>query len=67
LAAGPIKKVVIFLENHTNDDAASEVAGVDGDLSLTPAPDVVSPDPPHDHPHWMRRNETGQPPLPAPV
>jgi phospholipase C len=55
---GPINKVVIiFLENHTLDDAASDVAGVDGDLSLPPAPDLVSPDPPHDHAHWMRRND----------
>jgi hypothetical protein len=56
--ASPITKVVmILLENHTLDNVASEVAGVDGDLSLPPAPDVVSPDPPHNHAAWMRRND----------
>ncbi|MBJ7611799.1 MAG: hypothetical protein JF924_05690 [Candidatus Dormibacteraeota bacterium] len=56
--ASPITKVVIiFLENHTLDNMASEVAGVDGDLSLPAAPDVVTPDPPHDHASWMRRND----------
>jgi phospholipase C len=56
--ASPITKVVIiFLENHTLDNVASEVAGVDGDPSLPPAPDVVSPDPPHNHAAWMRRND----------
>jgi phospholipase C len=55
--ASPIQKVVIFfMENHTTDNAASEVAGVDGDLSLPPSPDVVVPDPPHDHAHWLTRN-----------
>jgi phospholipase C len=54
--AGQISKVVIlFLENHTTDNMASEVAGVDGNPSLPLAPDVVVPDPPHDHPHWMTR------------
>jgi phospholipase C len=54
--AGQISKVVIvFLENHTTDNIASEVAGVDGNPSLPLAPDVVVPDPPHDHSHWMTR------------
>ncbi len=54
--AGRIEKVVVlFMENHTLDNLASEVAGVDGDASLPPAPDVVFPDPRHDHAHWMRR------------
>ena len=34
-----------------------EVASTDGDLTLASAPDVVVPDPPHDHSHWMRRNQ----------
>ena len=55
--ANPIQKVVIFfMENHTTDNFASDVAGVDGDLSLPLAPDVVIPDPPHDHAHWLTRN-----------
>mgnify|MGYP001791416818 CR=1 FL=1 len=55
--ASKIHKVVIFfMENHTTDNAAGEVAGVDGDLSLPPAPDVVVPDPPHDHAHWLTRD-----------
>jgi phospholipase C len=58
--ASPISKVVIiYLENHTFDNVASEVAGTDGDPSLPPAPDVVTPDPPHDHAAWMRRNDPG--------
>jgi phospholipase C len=59
--AGSIEKVVIFFfENHTFDNLASEVAGADGDPTLPLAPDLVVPDPPHDHAHWMLRN-TGQP------
>jgi phospholipase C len=55
--ASPIQKVVIFfMENHTTDNVASEVAGVDGDLALPLAPDVVTPDPPHDHAHWLTRD-----------
>jgi len=47
--ASPIQKVVIFfMENHTTDNFASEVAGVDGDLSLPLGPDLVVSDPPHD-------------------
>ena len=58
-AGVPIEKVVIvFLENHTLDNLASEVAGVDGDPSLPPAPDVVLLDPPHTHGAWMRRDAT---------
>ena len=38
----PITKVVIiYLENHTFDNVASEVPGTDGDRSLALAPDVV--------------------------
>jgi phospholipase C len=59
--ASPIEKVVIiFLENHTLDNLASEVSGVSGDLSLSLAPDVVTPDPPHGHQYWMAR-KTGWP------
>jgi len=54
----PISKVVIiFLENHTFDNAAGDVPGTDGDRSLPQAPDVVAPDPPHDHAAWMRRDD----------
>lgn len=54
----PISKVVIvFLENHTFDNAASDVQGTDGAASLPPAPDVVTPDPPHNHAAWMRRDD----------
>ncbi len=56
--ASPISKVVIiFLENHTLDNISSDVPGVNGDGTLPPAPDVVIPDPPHDHAAWMRRND----------
>lgn len=54
------KVVILFMENHTFDNLASEVAGADGATDLPLAPDVVVPDPPHDHAHWMLR-ETGQP------
>jgi phospholipase C len=55
--ASPIQKVVIFfMENHTTDNFASEVAGVDGNLALPLAPDVVVHDPPHDHAHWLTRD-----------
>jgi phospholipase C len=56
--AGPTKiaKVVIFfMENHTTDNAASDVPGVNGNKALPLAPDVVVPDPPHDHDHWKLR------------
>ena len=33
------------------------MAGVDGDLALPLAPDVVVPDPPHDHAHWLTRDK----------
>jgi len=49
------KVVIVFLENHTLDNVASDVAGVDGDPSLPPAPDVVLLDPFHGHRSWMRR------------
>ena len=56
--ASPIQKVVIFfMENHTTDNVASEVAGVDGNSALPLAPDVVVHDPPHDHAHWLTRDE----------
>jgi len=48
--------VIFFMENHTTDNFASEVAGVDGDLSLPLGPDLVVSDPPHDHPHWLTRD-----------
>jgi hypothetical protein len=49
-AADVIEKVVIFfLENHTYDNLASDVAGGDGDTTLTGAPDVVTADPSHGH------------------
>ena len=53
--AGPTKiaKVVIFfMENHTTDNIASDVPGVNGNKALPLAPDIVVPDPPHDHGHW---------------
>ncbi len=54
--ASPIHKVVVFfMENHTLDNLAGEVAGVDGDPSLPLAPDLVAPDPPHDHARWLTR------------
>jgi phospholipase C len=57
MATAQIAKVVIFfMENHTTDNIASEVAGVDGNPALPLAPDVVVPDPPHDHGHWDTRN-----------
>jgi phospholipase C len=55
-ATAPISKVVIFfMENHTTDNFASDVAGVNGDPALPLAPDMPVPDPPHDHGHWMIR------------
>jgi phospholipase C len=55
--ASPIQKVVVFfIENHTTDNAASEVVGVEGDLSLPAAPDVAVPDPPHNHAAWLTRD-----------
>jgi phospholipase C len=54
----PVSKVVIFfMENHTTDNVASGIPGVKGDPSLPTAPDVVIPDPPHDHHHWMMRKD----------
>jgi len=53
---GKIKNVVIlFMENHTTDNVASEVPGVNGNPALPLSQDVVTPDPPHDHEHWMIR------------
>src|ERR1700686_658715 len=49
------KVVILFYENHTLDNFASEVNGINGDLQLPLAPDVVDPDPNHDHSHWMNR------------
>lgn len=49
------KVVIFFMENHTTDNIASEVAGVNGNKALPLAPDVVVPDPPHDHGHWDSR------------
>jgi phospholipase C len=49
------KVVIFFMENHTTDNIASEVPGVDGNKALPLAPDVVVPDPPHDHGHWDAR------------
>src|SRR6267378_880048 len=55
-ATTPVSKVVIFfMENHTTDNVASDVPGVSGNPTLPLAPDVVVPDPPHDHGHWMQR------------
>jgi len=51
--------VILFMENHTFDNLASEVAGADGDPALPLAPDVVVPDPRHDHEHWMLRQTGG--------
>jgi len=55
--AGKIAKVVIFfMENHTTDNLASEVPGVNGNKALPLAQDIVVPDPLHDHAHWETRN-----------
>jgi phospholipase C len=54
-AQGPTKitkVIILFMENHTTDNIASEVAGVNGNQALPLASDVVVPDPPHDHGHW---------------
>jgi phospholipase C len=48
--------VIFFMENHTTDNVASDVPGVNGDPSLPLSQDVVTPDPPHDHEHWKVRN-----------
>ena len=48
--------VILFMENHTTDNVASDVPGVDGDPALPLSQDVVTPDPPHDHEHWLLRN-----------
>ena len=54
-AMAPVSNVVVmFMENHTFDNLASDVAGVDGDLSLALAPDRPH-DAPHNHQAWMRR------------
>ena len=54
-ALSPITNVVImFMENHTYDNLASDVAGGDGDLSLALAADHPH-DAPHNHAAWMRR------------
>src|SRR5258707_3141894 len=56
MAAPKITKVVIFfMENHTTDNVASEVPGVNGNKALPLAPDIVAPDPAHDHGHWDTR------------
>ena len=49
------KVVIFFLENHTTDNIASDVPGVKGNLRLPLSPDVVVPDPRHDHGHWNLR------------
>src|SRR5215472_17849041 len=46
------KVVIFFMENHTTDNIASDVPGVNGNKALPLAPDIVVPDPPHDHGHW---------------
>ena len=43
------------MENHTTDNMASDVPGVNGDPSLPLAPDVVVHDPGHRHEDWMAR------------
>ena len=56
-AGTPVSKVVIFfMENHTTDNLASDVPGVNGDTKLPLAPDVVTHDPGHRHEDWMARN-----------
>jgi phospholipase C len=59
---GVINRVVIlFFENHTVDNFASEVKNVNGDLNLPiiklpPRPnDFILHDPPHGHTDWMNR------------
>lgn len=47
--------VIFFMENHTTDNFASDIAGVKGNPVLPLAPDMAVPDPPHDHGHWILR------------
>ena len=49
--------VILFLENHTFDNLASDVVGTDGNTALAVAQDIVTPDPGHGHPDWMKRND----------
>jgi phospholipase C len=51
------KVVILFFENHTFDNLASDVAGVDGNTALPEAPDVMVKDPNHRHEAWMARND----------
>lgn len=53
--------VILFFENHTLDNVASEIKGVNGDASLPvyplapPPNDFVTPDIPHMHTDWLNR------------
>jgi phospholipase C len=53
--------VILFMENHTTDNVASDVPGVNGNPALPLSQDIVTPDPPHDHEHWMVRKNTAPP------
>ena len=59
---GTVDRVVIlFFENHTLDNIASEIKGVNGDPALPvltlakPPHDYVVPDIPHGHANWVNR------------
>ncbi|MBV8529457.1 MAG: hypothetical protein JOZ75_14195 [Candidatus Dormibacteraeota bacterium] len=53
--------VILFFENHTLDNVASEIKGVNGDAALPviklakPPHDYVVPDIPHNHVDWENR------------
>lgn len=53
---GPIQHVVIIVkENHAFDNYFGKFAGVDGDATLSPAPNPPPSDHPHDHATWLQR------------
>ena len=54
-AAKITRVIIMFMENHTTDNVASDVPAVNGNSTLPLSQDVVIPDPPHDHAHWMLR------------
>jgi phospholipase C len=62
VTAGINNVVILFFENHTLDNVASEISGAHGDPALPviqlPAPphDYVIPDPAHGHPDWLKRS-----------
>ncbi len=54
---GPVQHVVIIVkENHTFDNYFGTFPGVDGDATLSPAPNPPPTDHPHDHATWLQRD-----------